>query len=525
VFLGAAGTMTGSCYLLEVDGARVLIDCGLFQGSKTLKELNYRPFPVDPNSLSAVLLTHAHIDHSGLIPKLFKGGYRGVVHATGATRDLLACMLPDSGHIQEYEVEQLNRRRHQRGEASIEPIYTRQDAERYLAHIQPVAYGSWLTPAKGVRARFWDAGHILGSASIEVEIERPEGPLRLLFSGDLGTTDKALHDADAAPRGLDYLIVESTYGDRSRPQTSADERRERLGKEVDMALARGGNLVIPVFAVERTQELLFDLGVLRASSRLRPCQIFVDSPLAIQATQVFEKHASELAEASRQAHPFTPTNVHFVGSVEDSKHLNRIRSGAVILSASGMCEAGRIRHHLLHNLWRPDSTVLLVGYQASGTLGRILLDGAPAVQIMGQEVRVKAAIRLLDIYSAHADQGTLVRWVRDRAPIRRAIVLTHGEPMAIAAFSQRLTEGEGECPMVLQPSLGSWLSLDCGAQPILQSGTARLQDSEAGLSDWHNAYAALRLRLNEALKDTGDDQRRLALIERISKLLDRQLER
>ncbi|MBI3515067.1 MAG: MBL fold metallo-hydrolase [Proteobacteria bacterium] len=520
VFLGAAGTVTGSCYLLERGDARVLIDCGLFQGSKSLKALNYGVFPVDPRTVHAVLLTHAHIDHSGLIPKLFNHGYRGLVHATAATRDLLSCMLPDCGHIQEYEVEQLNRRRRQRGEPPVEPIYTQHQAEACLSRIKSVSYDAWFAAAPGIRARFWDAGHMLGSASVEIELASADrAPVRLLFSGDLGNQDKSLHAGAGAPSGVDYAIVEATYGGRARPRVAPEQRRALLSRELDQALGLGGNVVIPVFAVERAQELLFDLGVLHAAGRLPHCEIFLDSPLAVRSTEIFERYRSTLGEAAGLEHPFRPANVHFVGNVEDSRRLNRIRSGAVILAASGMCEAGRVRHHLKHNLWRAESTVLLVGHQASGTLGRILLDGAMAVQIMGEAVRIRARIRMLDVYSAHPDHNGLVRWIGERAPIRRAIVLTHGETAAIDALARELMRALPGCPAVLQPALGATLALDGAATPTLEPGTPRLAEPGAAAADWHNAYADLRLRLDAAVRGAPDERSREALIGRVRAML------
>ncbi|HUA52202.1 MAG TPA: MBL fold metallo-hydrolase [Candidatus Sulfotelmatobacter sp.] len=531
IFLGAAGTVTGSCYVVETanaktGGTRVLVDCGLFQGSKSLKALNYGAFPVDPRTIHALLLTHAHIDHSGLVPALVKAGFRGPVLATRPTRDLLSCMLPDCGHIQEYEVEQLNRRRRQRDEAPVAPIYTQADGEACLAHVRPVAYDSWLDVAPGMRARFWDAGHILGSASIELELARPSDagadapPLRLLFSGDLGGADKPLHEHARAPSDVDVLVVESTYGDRVRATVTADERRALLGRELAEALALGGNVVIPVFAVERTQELLYDLGLLRAAGSLPHCEIFLDSPLAIRSTEVFERNLRALGAAAHEDHPFRRAHPHFVDTVEASKHLNRIRSGAVILAASGMCEAGRVRHHLKHNLWRADSTVLMVGYQAAGTLGRLLLDGATEVQMMGERVHVKARIRMLDVYSAHADQAALTRWVVERQPIRRAVVLSHGEPQALAAFEAVLAPRLGATP-ILVPALGDALALDGAAAPALVPAVPRLAEAAAAHADWHNDYAALRLALDQTIRGAPDDPARQATLDRVRAALAR----
>jgi metallo-beta-lactamase family protein len=515
-FLGAAGTVTGSCTLIEANGHRILIDCGMFQGPKSLKELNYRPFPFLPSEISAVLLTHAHIDHSGLIPKLHKGGFRGPVLATAGTRDLLTYMLPDSGYIQEMEVERLNKRRHQHGEEPVQPIYGRMDAERSLDCLRPVKFGDWTKVVPGLQARYWPAGHILGAASIELEILERGEKLALLFSGDIGTADRALHARPEGPSGLDYVTVESTYGDRLRGEVTTELRRRTLLTEVRAALSRGGNLIIPVFAVERTQELLFDLGLLIRRGELAQVPIFLDSPLAVHATEVFQEHADELGDAAGEPHPFDGPQVHFVETAEQSEKLSSVTSGAIIMAASGMCEAGRIRHHLLNHLWRPQSTVLIVGYQAPGTLGRLLLDGARAVRIMGHETLVQARIREIDLYSAHADQKELVQWVRDRQPIRRGLILMHGEPPSADALEQKLSAELADVPAILRPNIGDRLSLS-------GSGDVHLDVSGAGGGftgpDWHNLRSRFLLDLNESLRTAATDAERTALLKGLAELL------
>jgi metallo-beta-lactamase family protein len=520
-FLGAAGTVTGSCYLIEHEGGRLLVDCGLFQGPKSLKELNYRPFPFKPDEIGAVLLTHAHIDHSGLLPKLVKDGYVGPIHATEPTRDLLTYMLPDSGFIQESEVEHLNRRLRQRGETPVEPIYTKRDAEHALGQISPVTLDTWFEPMPGVKARYWTAGHILGAASIELQITSGDGTVHVLFSGDIGAEASALHGESQGPHGLDYLIVESTYGDRRREHVTASARRERFGAEVQEALGHGGNLIIPVFAIERTQELLFDLGMLNHEGLLGDTPIFLDSPLAVRATDVFRRHADELGEAALTRHPFDGPNIRFVETAEESKRLNKITVGAIILSASGMCDAGRIRHHLLNNLWRPQSTILLVGYQAPGTLGRLLLDGARAVRILGEEVRVRAHIRDIDLYSGHADQAELVDWIKARQPVTGAIMLSHGEAAATAALAALLAaESDGGWPPILRPSLGNRIVLDPGRPAKLDGGVGRLQDAKLAEADWHNAQSGFLLELADTLRRAPSDQTRMALLRRLRGALD-----
>jgi metallo-beta-lactamase family protein len=511
-FFGAASTVTGSCYLVEHGGRRVLVDCGLFQGSKTLKELNYQPFPFDPEALDAVLLTHAHIDHSGLVPKLVRAGYRGRIHATAGTRDLLTYMLPDSGAIQEGEVERLNRRRSHRGETAVEPIYTRADAEAALAQIDAVELGETMQLGPNLRARFLPAGHILGAASIEIELGAE--PLRLLLSGDLGPHAPPPERKEA----IDYLVVESTYGGRDGERPTTAERRARLGAEVRTALDRGGNLLIPAFAVERTQALLYDLAALFADDAIPPAHVFLDSPLAIRATEVFARHyepSEERPDLLRQK------NFHFVETADHSKRLNAVASGAIILAGSGMCEAGRIRHHLRNHLWRGNATVLFVGYQAPGTLGRLIQSGLRAVRIMGEEVQVAARIRTLEIYSAHADESELVDWVAARQPVRHAIVLTHGEEKAIEALRHALDARLEAPPPILAPALGNVLALDRAEVPALKRGRLRLPTAKLGEADWHNRYAAFLLRLAERLRGAGSEKERETLVRRVERALAR----
>ena len=517
-FLGGAGTVTGSCYWIRYDGGEILIDCGLFQGTKTLKDLNYRPFAFEPSAINAVILTHAHIDHSGLVPKLWRHGFRGPVFASAGTCDLLTYMLPDSGSIQEMDVERLNERRLRRGEEPVEPIYTQADAEQSLDCLAPKELGRWFAPAPGMRARLWNAGHVLGSCSVELELPSQGGrPVSMLFSGDLGTGTGAFHAPPAAPEGPDYVVVESTYGGRDRQELTPEERRKRLADEVRAALAAGGNLIIPVFAVERTQALLFDLRVLFDSGRLPASPVFLDSPLATRATRVFARHADSLGEAADVPTPFARPNFHMVETRDQSRQLNSIRSGAIIMAASGMCEGGRVRHHLAANLWRSESTVLLTGYQAPGTLGRLLLDGAPAVRIMGEEVRVRARIRQLDIYSGHADHAQLLAWVEGRRPIGRAVIVAHGEPQAAASLAKDIRE-RLTVP-VLQPDLSQRLTLRHDG-PVSLEGVSSVPDlAAAGARDWHNEYASLVLELGERVRHAPDEKTRRELLERIRKAL------
>jgi metallo-beta-lactamase family protein len=514
-FYGAAGSVTGSCYRISHPKGSFLVDCGMFQGSKTLNALNYRPLPFDAREPEFFLLTHAHIDHSGMIPKLVKAGFRGPVFATRSTADLLTFMLPDSGNIQESEVERINRRNVQRGEPEVTPIYTRADAEATLKRVREVPYEKWLDCGPGVRARYWNAGHILGSASIEIEVQtgNPTHPrLRLLFSGDLGPAHKAFHPDPDAPEGFDYVVTESTYGGRDRPELTPAQRRAVLRTEVLAAMKRGGNLLIPSFAIERSQELMLDFADLFRTGELPRMTVYIDSPLAVRATQVFAEHAKDL-EDMEHGSPFELPNFHFVETVEQSKAINRITSGAIILSASGMCEAGRIRHHLKNNLWRAEATVLFVGYQAPGTLGQLLLSGAKSVRIHGEEVTVRATMRRLEAYSGHADGPELVAWIRDRLPVSHGIFLTHGEDESRTAFKQALVAAGCDGAKIFTPQLDDRVDLMAGV--VRAPKERRLPPEVVGKLDWHNDYAALILALRHRLDTLPNDKAREALLARM----------
>lgn len=520
-FHGASHTVTGSCFLLEGDGASILIDCGMFQGSKTEKELNYRDFPFTPSQIHAVVLTHAHIDHSGLLPKLVKHGFKGHIHATRPTADLCSVMLPDSAHIQEMEVEQLNRRNRQRGQDEVEPIYNDEDAEQTLTQFAAHDYDRWIDVAPGFRARFWNAGHLLGSASVEIEAATRKGTTRLLFSGDIGTKAKLLQVDPEGPKGIDHLICESTYGDTQRPTLSVQARRASLKREVLEAARRGGALLIPSFAVERTQELIADLVALADAKDIPECPIFIDSPLAMRASEVFRAHTHEMHDGGALLHALNHHNVRFTESVEQSKAIGRFRGFHIVLSASGMCEAGRIRHHLKNWLWRSDATVLLVGFQAQGTLGRILQEGAAVVRIMGEQVRVAASIRTLDIYSGHADADGLVQWVNERAPVHGQIFLVHGEEEALAGLKARLSQIM-PTQIVSAPLLDDCVELD-GAKATPVCGPApRLSQEGLGHRDWHNDLSRLVLDIDEQIRKAADEKTRRVLIRRLRRALEAQ---
>jgi metallo-beta-lactamase family protein len=521
-FHGAARAVTGSCYLLERDHARLVIDCGMFQGSKTEKELNYRAFPFRPASLDAMLLTHAHIDHTGLIPKLVKDGFAGRIHATSPTIDLCSIMLPDSGFIQEAEVKQLNERNRKRGLKEVEPIYTAEDARAALSSFTTVELQKWFSPVQGIRARYWNAGHLLGSASIEVEISREQGsPVRLLFSGDIGPDQKLLERDPEAPQGFDYIICESTYGGHDRFERADGKRREVLTQEILAAASRGGPLLIPSFAVERTQEVITDLITLMSEGKVPKAPVFIDSPLALKATQIFKRYAETLQNGDELFRAFDSPLIRNTESVEESKQIARFSGFHVIVAASGMCEAGRIRHHLKNNLWKPTTTVLLVGFQAQGSLGRLLQDGEKIVKIHGEEVSVKAMIRTFEDYSGHADGPELVQWLKERLPIGKTVFLTHGEEDRQIALQQDIAGKlvPGDC--IERPRLDDVYDLAGETCARLdRESRPRISPESAARLDWHNDLTKLVLDLNTKVGGAADEKQRQKIIRALRRAME-----
>ena len=520
-FHGAARTVTGSCYLLETEDAKVLIDCGMFQGSKTERELNYRSFPFEPASLDAMLLTHGHIDHIGLIPKLVKNGFIKKIHCTAATVDLCAVMLPDSGFIQESDAKFQNKRNLQRGLPEVEPIYTLEDAMNALENFAALNYETWIEPAKGIRARWWNAGHLLGSASIEVEVSQSgKPPIRILFSGDIGPDHKMLQPDPEAPTGFDYVICESTYGGKDRFERSEEKRRELMAQEVNAAAARKGALLIPSFAVERTQEVVTDLVWLMEQGKVPSTTIFIDSPLANKASAIFKKHARELQNGDALFRAFNSPLLKSTETVEDSKAIALFSGFRIIIAASGMCDAGRIRHHLKNHLFQASTTVLLVGFQAAGSLGQILQSGAQMVKIMGEEITVRATIRQFEDYSGHADGPELVQWLKERKPIGKTVFLTHGEEEPQMALQQAITGiiVEGDC--ILRPRLDDVYDLSGEACALISAETRpRIDPSSIAKPDWNNDLTSLHLDIDQEVGKLADAKTRAAFIRRLKRAL------
>lgn len=443
-FLGAVGTVTGSRYLLQVDDKRYLVDCGLFQGPSEVEQLNWQELPFSPHQLDAVLLTHAHLDHTGYLPRFIREGFRGPVYATEATCALLEVLLPDSGYLQEEQAQYANKKGFSRHRPAL-PLYTAQEAIRSLASLRGIKMDRPLVLDKHLRVTMRRSGHILGAAILECVIHAEGRSRTVVFSGDLGRYDQEMMKPPALISSADYVLVESTYGDRLHPATSTDDQ---LQDAVQDMIRSGGVLVVPSFAVGRTQEVLYHLHKLQGLGRIPTVPIFVDSPMAVDATEVYcrfgDDHnlAVDLLMDSDKC-PLRCPDIHFVRSVEESKRLNERPGPAIIISASGMCDGGRVVHHLKRRLPDPRNMVLFVGYQAQGTRGHLLVNGAKMVRIHGEETPVRARIKAIESLSAHGDKEDLLRWLAGFTKAPRRTFVVHGEPGARDAFSGDITKRFG----------------------------------------------------------------------------------
>ncbi len=470
-FLGAAHEVTGSCTLVEAAGHRFLVDCGMEQGRNTYEN---EDLPCAPGEIEAVLLTHAHIDHSGRLPYLYKNGYRGPIYATDATTDLCDIMLEDSAHIQEQEAEWKNRKAQRSGREPVEPDYTVQDALAVMEQFRPQPYGKPVAVLPGVQATFTDVGHLLGSSSITLRITEEGRTETIVFSGDIGNSNQPMLRDPQYLTEADYVVMESTYGNRShgpKPDYVGE-----LAAVLQRTFDRGGNVVIPSFAVGRTQEMLYFIRQIKAENRVRGhgnFEVYVDSPLASKSTTIFRENYSECFDQEALdlvrsgQNPLSFPGLRISETKEDSVAINADPSPKVILSASGMCDAGRIRHHLKHNLWREECTILFVGYQAAGSLGRTLLEGADQVKLFGEEVQVNAEIAQMSGMSGHADHDGLLRWLHSFAPKPGYVFVNHGDDEVCAGFAKEL-EGEGYAAEAPYPG-GSYL-LAGGAVRCLDRG-------------------------------------------------------
>ncbi|MCK5849489.1 MAG: MBL fold metallo-hydrolase [Kiritimatiellae bacterium] len=451
-FHGAARNVTGSCYLLETPNARVVVDCGYYQERK-FKYRNWEPFPVHAETVDAVLLTHAHLDHCGLLPKLIHQGFKGKIYCTPATASIAQIILMDSGKIQQEDAKYKEKRHKKTGRKSpypYAPLYTVEDAEATLPHFAEVEYGTTFEPSKGMEVSFHDAGHILGSSMIQVDVDLGNEKRRIIFSGDVGRCSVPILNDPSTFDSADYIVIESTYGNRDHKPNV--EIPGKLAKIINETRANGGNVVIPSFAVERTQELLYHLHELLIAKKIDPVTVFLDSPMAIKVTDVFNKHPELFDEETveilkRGEHPCDFPGLVMSRTVDESKAIKKAR-GAIIIAGSGMCTGGRIKHHLISNIERPESTILFVGYQAMGTLGRILLEGADEVRLHGDNYKVAARVGKLNGISAHADRNELLAWLKALKNKPRKVFVTHGENDAATAFGE-LVQREIGCDTVV----------------------------------------------------------------------------
>ncbi len=514
--LGGAKTVTGSSFLLESGEDKVLVDCGMFQGRKELRQRNSEPFPFNPEEVDFVLLTHAHIDHSGLIPLLVRKGFRGKILTTPATLDLAKIMLPDSGHIQEMEAEWANRKARRAGLSESPPLYSVDEARMSLEYFQEAEYDEMYTLTPRLAVRFSDAGHILGSAIVEVFVTDEQENLKLVFSGDLGKSNQPIIRDPALVEEADFLFMESTYG--ARLHDDDDTKLEELAELIKSTFHRGGNVVIPSFAVGRTQEILYYLNKLMQEEKIPVMPIYIDSPLAISATEIFSRHPQNYDLRMRRRlnkgeDPFNFPQVTFTLSTEESRALNEIKGGAIIISASGMADAGRIKHHLKHNLWRPESTVLLVGYQAEGTMGRRLANGDKKVRIFGEEISVQAKVVDLHGFSAHADQSELLRWLRKFKKLPRQVFLVHGEEDSMETLAA-LIEDAFNIPVYI-PDYREEIDLKETLKVARGAGEIALHlKSKEILAGWQEAAAAVTDNL-KTLLSAGSREPELAEAEKM----------
>lgn len=447
-FYGAAQEVTGSCHMVEVAGHKFLIDCGLFQGSLTDQMLNYEEFPFNIQEVEFVILTHAHIDHSGRIPKLYKAGYKNPVYCTSATRELCKIMLPDSGHIQENEIEWVNRKRMRAGKKPNDPIYTEQDAIDCLEIFKGLEYNVPVKIDDEISFVLKDAGHMLGSAIVELYLKEDGKEKKVVFTGDLGNKNLPIINDPVNIDSADVLVMESTYGDRLH--SSIVDQSSKFIQIILDTIRRGGNVIIPSFAVGRTQELLYEINKYLTDDRIKEelskIPVYVDSPLAVNATRIFESQHTYYDEEAlsyllKGDNPLVFDNLHLIETSEESQALNDDPEPKIIISASGMCEVGRIKHHLKHNLYRSECTVLFVGYQAEGTLGRKIMNGEPLVKIFGEEIAVKAEVKSLDAFSGHADRDGLLGWIAAMKKKPEQIFIVHGELEAQNVLKEYIQQG------------------------------------------------------------------------------------
>ncbi|MFC1871836.1 MBL fold metallo-hydrolase RNA specificity domain-containing protein [Chloroflexota bacterium] len=456
-FLGASRNVTGSCYLLETSDARVIVDCGLYQERK-YQERNWLPFPFKPETIDTVFLTHAHLDHCGLLPKLVRDGYKGKIYCTPATGEIAEIILLDSAHLQEEDAIYKAKRHRREGRRSPypeTPLYTTEDAEAVIPHFAAIEYESCASVKKSIEGCFYDAGHVLGSATVAITLAEGGKKRRILFSGDVGEPDRPIINDPTIFDQADYIVIESTYGNRTHDEHSNTDIQAQLRDCINETVNSGGKVVVPSFALERSQEMLYHLNELFLRKEIPPVPVFLDSPMAMRITEVFRHHAElfddEMTKRMRQGNsPFRFENLKIVQTTNESKAINALKGSAIIVAGSGMVTGGRVKHHIVNNIAQPENTILFIGYQAEGTPGRYLMDGAKEFRLLGYTHQVKARIVKIDGFSAHADREGLLAWLSDiKVPPRRVFV-THGEGKAADSMAKYITGNTGWKTMVPQ---------------------------------------------------------------------------
>jgi metallo-beta-lactamase family protein len=510
-FMGAARTVSGSCYILECGGKRFALDCGLHQGNKEIEKRNWNLESYDAKQLDFILITHAHIDHSGLLPALVSKGYKNPIYCTAPTKDLLEIMLLDSAHIQEMEAEWSNRKRLRTGEQSVKPLYNISDAENTIPLLASVEYKISFEPAPGIKVTYKNAGHILGSAFIEIEYVEDGKRTKVVFSGDLGRPEQLIVKDPSDVDQADYLFLESTYGNRNHPDE--EHSLDELAKAIEYSYKKKEKVVIPAFAVERSQQIIYSLFLLKKQGKLpADMPIYLDSPLAIRATEIFRKHPEFYDEQTQEfirkgEHPLDLPNLHFTETRDQSQAINNTEGAAIIISASGMANAGRIKHHLRHNLWRSGASVIFVGWQGVGTPGRKILSGAKKIKIFGEEVAINAKIFTINGFSGHAGQDELMDWLGSMQSTSVKVILVHGEAEVQKDFSELITQKFGF--EVHIPEYMEELELEPGEalHPVVDMAVARPSvDWDFLLRDSENLYVELKNRVKDVENRPWVDQ-------------------
>ena len=533
-FCGASTGVTGSCHLLTSGEHKILLDCGQFQGGKAQDALNYEKFPFEPSEIECVVLSHAHIDHCGRLPLLTKRGFEGKIYCTDATADLLSVMLKDSAYIHEKETEWKNRKAERAGREQVEPLYTIEDAEKALSLVSPILYDQQIEINSDMKIVFNDAGHILGSAITELWVTEDDKESKIVFSGDLGMEGRPILRDPTYIKKADYVIMETTYGNRIHKELGSGV--DKLIEIILNTTRRGGNVVIPSFAVGRTQELIYELNRFYDSNNeyrkeLDKIFVYIDSPMATTATEIFRRNAQVFDEETREYilkgdNPLEFKNLKFTRSSKESQDLNFNKEPKIIISASGMCEAGRIRHHLKHNLWNPKNSIVFVGYQGQGTLGRSLVEGIKMVTLFGEEIQVNAEIHNLEGFSGHADQNGLFAWLAHFEQKPKQIFLVHGEEESKKDFAKLVNEKLSYEPIVVMGN--SEFELDMNKSEIVNMDSAREQEAEADkiqkvrdkLSSIHLDLEKILYSANLAVEENISDKK-ITLINNIIQELEK----